>query len=252
MMTKIYLAVKVYATFHLLYELWVFLFRRKMYGLWDKLYRWARVIRIILRRWDKKLEAARLERRKRHEMREKRRKKEKTASHSVADCEVIGKTKSVYIPDPKKAREPVRSEPLPESDFIGEDEDISADDVDYTFTDDEDLSSDLTDADMQALMAPVETEPDPDFPTGIPISRISDAADVLMSGTDNMEKRMRTAETLFQLRDTDLFRLFAENICPQEELDMIITECLTDNGMRRVLNEDTLQISQTVDWDEYM
>ena len=82
----------------------------------------------------------------------------------------------------------MRSEPLPESDFIGEDEDISADDVDYTFTDDEDLSSDLTDADMQALMAPVETEPDPDFPTGIPISRISDAADVLMSGTDNMEK----------------------------------------------------------------
>lgn len=251
MMTKIYLAVKVYATFHLLYELWVFLFRRKIYGLWDKLYLWARVIRIILQRWDKKLEAARLERRKRHEMREKRRKKEKTVQHSVVDCEVIGKTKSVYIPDPKKAREPVRSEPLPESDFIGEDEDISADDVDYTFTDDEDLSSDLTDADMQALMAPVETEPDPDFPTGIPISRISDAADVLMSGTDNMEKRMRTAETLFQLRDTDLFRLFAENICPQEELDMIITECLTHNGERKTFNEDVPAIAQ-VNWDDYM
>lgn len=165
---------------------------------------------------------------------------------------MIGKTKSVYIPDPKKAREPVRSEPLPESDFIGEDEDISADDVDYTFTDDEDLSSDLTDADMQALMAPVETEPDPDFPTGIPISRISDAADVLMSGTDDMEKRMLTAETLFQLRDTDLFRLFAENICPQEELDIIIAECLTDNGERRVSNNDKSEISQTVNWDEYM
>ena len=102
MMTKIYLAVKVYATFHLLYELWVFLFRRKIYGLWDKLYRWARVIRIILQRWYQKLEAARIECRKRHEMREKRRKKEKTVPHSVVDCEVIGKTKSVYIPDPKK------------------------------------------------------------------------------------------------------------------------------------------------------
>lgn len=75
-MTKIYMAVKVYVTFHLLYELWVFLFHRKIYGLWDKLYRCARVIRIILRRWDKKLEAVRLERRKRHKMREKRRKKE--------------------------------------------------------------------------------------------------------------------------------------------------------------------------------
>lgn len=164
---------------------------------------------------------------------------------------MIGKTKSVYIPDPKKAKGPVRSEPLPESDFIGEDEDISADDVDYTFTDDADLSSDLTDADMQALMAPVETEPDPDFPTGIPISRISDAADVLMSRTDDMEKRLLTAETLFQLRDTDLFRLFAKNICPQEELDMIITECLADNGERKAFNEDVPTIAQ-VNWDDYM
>ena len=51
MMTKIYLAVTVDATFHLLYELWVFLYRRKIEGLWDKLYRWAREIRIILQRW---------------------------------------------------------------------------------------------------------------------------------------------------------------------------------------------------------
>lgn len=252
MMTKIYLAVKVYATFHLLYELWVFLFRRKIYGLWDKLYRWARVIRIILRRWDKKLEAARLERRNRHEMREKRRKKEKPTPHSVADCEVIGKTKSVYIPEPKKARAPMRSEPLPESDFIGEDEDISADDVYDTFTDDADLSSDLTDIEIQDLMAPVETEPDPDFPTGIPISKISDAADVLMSGSDDMEKRMLTAETLFQLRDTDLFKMFADNICPQEELDMIIAECLTDEGERKRFNDNAPEIPQTVNWDDYM
>lgn len=252
MMTKIYLAVKVYATFHLLYELWVFLFRRKIYGLWDKLYRWARVIRIILRRWDKKLEAARLERRNRHEMREKRRKKEKPTPHSVADCEVIGKTKSVYIPEPKKARAPMRSEPLPESDFIGEDEDISADDVYDTFTDDADLSSDLTDIEIQDLMAPVEIESDPDFPTGIPISRISDAADVLMSGSDDMEKRMLTAETLFQLRDTDLFQMFADNICPQEELDMIIAECLTDEGERKRFNDNAPEIPQTVNWDDYM
>lgn len=252
MMTKIYLAVRIYATIHLLYELWIYLFRCKAFGLWNKLYRWARIMRVIKWQCDKKLEAAGLERKKKHVKRESRRNIERPKVSSFSDCEVIGKTKSIYIPDPKKTKEPVRSEPLPKSDFIGEDEDISYDDVEYTVTDNGDLSSDLTDAEMQVLMAPVEIEPDLDFPTGIPISRISAAADVLMSGSDDMEKRMLTAETLFQLKDTDLFKMFAENICPQEELDMIIAECLTDEGERRMLNDNTPEISQTVNWDDYM
>lgn len=252
MMTKIYLAVRIYATFHLLYELWVFLFCRKMYGLWDRLYRWSRIIRMKMWHWRKKRTAARLERRKRHDMRNKRKKKEKPTAVPTAGCEVIGKTKSVYIPDPKKAKEPVRSEPLPESDFICEDGEISADDVDDILTGNDDISTELTESEMQELMAPGDIEPDPDFPTGIPIDRISDAADILLSGTDDIGKRMIAAETLFQLKDTDLFDLFAENISSQEEMDLIIAECLTEKGERKNITEEEPDMHQEVNWDEYM
>lgn len=251
MMTKIYLAVRIYATFHLLYELWVVLFHRKMYGLWDKLYRRARIIRIIIWHWHKKLKAARLQREKIHNACNKR-KKEKLEIETANDYDVIGRTKTVYLPDPKKAHEPVRSEPLPDSGFIGEDEDISSDDVEDAIMDNDDISPVLTASEMQELMAPAESEPDPDFPTGISIDRIRDAADVLLSGSDDMKKRMLTAETLFQLRETDLFRLFAENICPQEELDMIILECLTDKGERKTITDYETENQQHVNWDDYM
>ncbi len=251
MMTEIYLAVRIYATIHLLHALWIFLFRRRMYGLWDKMYRRARIMRLWIWRWHKKMKAARLQHKKKHDARDNR-KKRKTEMESVHSCDVIGRTKTVYLPDPKKAYEPVRSEPLPESGFIGEDEDILSDDVEYNIMDNDDLSPVLTASEMQELMAPVETESDSDFPTGIPIDRISVAADVLLSGSDDKDKRILTAETLFQLKDTDLFRLFAENICPQEELDMIISECLTENGERKTITDYETENRQQVNWDEYM
>lgn len=251
MMTKIYLTVRIYATIHLLHALWIFLFRRRMYGLWDKLYRRARIMRLWIWRWHKKLKAARLQRKKKHNARNERKNK-KHEMESVHPCDVIGRSKTVYLPDPKRAHEPVRSEPLPDSDFIGEDEDISYDDVEDAIMDNDNSSPALTASEIEELMAPAESETDPDFPTGIPIDRIRAAADVLLSGSDDKDKRMLTAETLFQLKDTDLFRLFAENICPQEELDMIISECLTDKGERKNITDYETENHQPINWDEYM
>ena len=104
MMTKIYLAVRIYATIHLLYELWIYLFRRKAFGLWNKLYRWARIMRVIKWQCDKKLEAARLERKKKHVKRESHRNIERPKVSSFSDCEVIGKTKVSIFPILKKRR----------------------------------------------------------------------------------------------------------------------------------------------------
>ena len=251
MMTKIYLAVRIYATIHLFHALWIFLFRRKIYGLWDKLYRWARIMRVWVWLRHKKLTAARLKRKRLHDAHINR-KNGKTEMVSTRVCDVIGRTKTVYLPDPGKAHEPIRSEPLQESGFIGEDEELSSDDVEEAIMDSNGLSPALTDSEMQELMAPAESEPDPDFPTGISIDRISDAADALLSGSDDMTRRILTAETLFQLKDTDLFKLFAENICPEEELDMIISECLTDNGERKNITGYETEKPQHVNWDEYM
>ena len=53
MEAKIYLAVKVICTLFVFYHLWVFLFCRKIYGLWDKLHNWARIARVRLWKYRK-------------------------------------------------------------------------------------------------------------------------------------------------------------------------------------------------------
>ena len=66
MEAKIYLAVKVICTLFVFYHLWVFLFCRKIYGLWDKLHNWARIARVRLWKYRKTrmAEKAKRERRK--------------------------------------------------------------------------------------------------------------------------------------------------------------------------------------------
>ena len=49
MEAKIYFAVKVVCALFVFYHLWVFLFCRKIYGLWDKLHNWARIARVRLK-----------------------------------------------------------------------------------------------------------------------------------------------------------------------------------------------------------
>ena len=69
MMTKIYLTVNIICAVYILYRLWFFLFRRKAEGLWDRLYRWARIIRIMMWRWHEIRMVAKAERRKRRTVR---------------------------------------------------------------------------------------------------------------------------------------------------------------------------------------
>ena len=66
MEVKIYFAVKVLCALFVFYHLWVFLFCRKIYGLWDKLHNWARITRVRLWNYRKKRMAdkAKRERRK--------------------------------------------------------------------------------------------------------------------------------------------------------------------------------------------
>ena len=66
MEVKIYFAVKVLCALFIFYHLWVFLFCRKIYGLWDKLHNWARITRVRLWKYRKKrmAEKAKRERRK--------------------------------------------------------------------------------------------------------------------------------------------------------------------------------------------
>ena len=249
MMNNIYLAVRVYATFHLLYELWIFLFRRKMHGLWDKLYRQARIMRIFFRRWRKKLRAARLERKKRHKMRKK--KKEVPKRVPVTDCDVIGKTKTVYIEAPIKVRkEPIRSEPLPESDFIGEDDEISSDDVE----DNLDSLTDDTDDELKELIEPPLSEPDPYFSQSMTYEDIHNMAEVLSGRESDEDKRTRAAEALNNIQDTDFFNFLVELDESREKVEALMREHFDEDGKprKKVPIETDTEAATDFDWNLYV
>ena len=251
MMIKLYLAVKIYATFHLLYELWIFLFRRKMYGLWDKLYRRARIMRVCIRRRRKKQIAARLERQKRHEMRGKKKKEETPNKIPVADYDVIGKTKTVYIQDPLKSRiEPMRSEPLPESDFISEDDEISSDDVE----DNLDSLTDVADDELKELMEPSLSEPDPDFSQSMTYEDIHNMAEVLSGRESDEDKRTRAAEALNNIQDSDFFNFIVELAESRERVEALMREHFDEDGepRKKVPAETDTEVATDFDWDLYV
>lgn len=249
MMTKLYMAVRVYAAFHLLHELWIFLFRHEMYGLWDRLYRLARIMRVWLRHRRKKLRAARLECAKRHDMRRKREKEETPGRIPVPEHDVMGKTKTVYIEDPQKARtEPVRSEPLPESDFIGEEDEISVDDVEYN----SDAVPDMDDAELQELMEPLLSEPDPDFSRSMTYDDIQNMADVL-SGKESEERNLvRAAETIHDIQDSDFYEFLRREAANRKKIEALMREYFDENGEPRKKTAGETDDVTGFDWSLYV
>ena len=126
MEAKIYFTVKLVCAVFIFRHLWIFIFNREMYGIWEKVYRWMRIVRFNLWKYRKK----RSEQKKREANKKAKRRKKTDAQNrqtvqpsSVVTEDVIGKTKIVYLEDPEVARKtPTRSEPM-EKEPIEEDED---------------------------------------------------------------------------------------------------------------------------------
>lgn len=51
---KIYFIVKIACAIFILWHLWIFIFNRQMYGIWNKIYRLMRIVRIRLWKYRKK------------------------------------------------------------------------------------------------------------------------------------------------------------------------------------------------------
>ncbi len=243
--TYLYLTVKTISVVYILYKFWNFMFSRKTDGLWDSLYLRARIIRYIIWRWRKKLKADRLEREKRHGMRNKCAKKEDPKAAPAADCEVIGKTRSVYIPDPKKAKEPVSSEPMPESDFIGEDEDISADDVD-------DKLEPVTDDELQELMEPGLSEPDSDFSQAMTYEDLNNMVAVASGANKDEADTLRAVETLYSVRLSDIYEFILNESDNKERIERLMRERFEEEGTSH--DPPVLQKKETsgFDWSQYV
>ena len=211
----VYFTVKAVCAVYILCHLWTFIFHRHMYGIWD--------------RRQRKEEAERRARRKARRRKpetDKSKGKTETAvpSSSSDDDDVIGKTKVIYLEDPKVARmTPTRSEPM-EKIPLEEDEDIGSDDV-------EQENKGLTEEEREELMAPVDAEPDPDFNTALTIEEINNVAEVLTSGIVDEQKALRAARTIhYKLSETEILAFLTDKLSNLEKGNGLLDKYL---GNRR-------------------
>lgn len=232
MEAKIYFAVKFLCAVFIFYRLWIFIFSKKMYDSWDKVYRMMRIVRIRLWKYRKEYR----ERRSKNASKKARRKKavveakvsqempETMARSSSDDNDVIGKTKIVYLEDPEVARKkPTRSEPLIKEP-IEEDEEISPDDVVRE-------NGGLTEEEKTELMAPVDAEPDPEFNTAMTFEEMNNVAEVLTSDTEDKQKVLRASMTIYhKLSGTEILNILENEIGCQHKIESLLNEYLDEAG----------------------
>lgn len=188
---------------------------------------------------------AKAEWRKRRTVRNQKKKKEAAAVAPSTYCEVIGKTKSVYIPDPKKAKEPVRSEPLPESDFIGEDDDISADDVD-------DILEPMDEEDLQKLMEPGLSEADPDFSQAMTYDDINNMVAVASGANKDETDTIRAVETLYSIRQSDIYEFILSESDNKDRIERLMNERFDEKAAPNKHSERLETQTSVFDWSQYV
>ena len=241
MEAKIYFAVKVVCALVVFYRLWVFLFCRKIYGLWDKLHNWARIARVGLWKYRKKRmeDKAKRERRKKIYCKdlptdsskpiqaETPQKVEESPPVDDDPNEVMGKSKIIYYEDINAARTtPTHSLELKQVE-LPVDKDINPDDVEDYFK----PQKGLTEEDMKELMEPDGILPDPDFDTSMTYEEMNNMVDVLNSDTHSDENGIRAAQTIFhKLPGTELLRLIENELADQQKIDRLLFDYLDEFG----------------------
>ena len=200
----IYLAVRIVCTLYLFYDLWMFLFRRRINGLWDGQYDKVGVNKVD----------------KSHDI-------ENNTPDDDDPNEVIGKSKIIYYLDSEAARKnPTRSLELRSIEIEVED-DINPDDVEDDFV----SQTFLTEDDRLELMNSEGMMPDPDFDTSLTFEEMSDIVDVLKSDSPDERKSILAATTIHhKLADTVIFDFLVNKVSNEDRVNRLLGECLDENG----------------------
>lgn len=251
MAEKIYFVVKIVCLIFILWHLWIFIFNRQMYGIWNKIYRLMRIVRIRLWKYRKK----RMKQKARNARKKARRKKlvakpdtppNDLSAIFYATDDVIGKTKIVYLEDPEVVRKtPTRSEPM-KKEPIEEDAEINPEDVIRE-------EKGLTEEEKEELMAPVDAQSDPDFDTAMTFEDISNVADVLMSEAPDEQKAIHAASTIHhKMQDTVILSFLTDKLSNQEKIHRLLNECLDDSGRPLARRKSTSKKMKTFDINEFV
>ncbi len=158
--------------------------------------------------------------------------------------EVMGKSNIIYYEDPEVARKtPIRSLELKEVE-LPVDEGIKSEDVEDNFVQRERLSED----DMQELMSS-ESIPDPEFSEACTFEQLGNVADVLLNKTTDKDKVITVAETLYMLKDSDIYHFFSTSVSMEKQVDKLIRDNLDTSGHR----SNGMQSGRTaIDWTKFM
>ena len=201
-MKAIYLVVRIGCMLYVLYRLWMVLFRYGMFGIWGRL-----VNRADAAAWA--IEP------------------EKADGHRTED--VIGQTHVVYIEAPYSAPAavPVRSEELPPSDFLGEEEEIPEDAVANTLSD---TSSTAPPNEEELYEDAAQTPLDTEFSRGLTYDEISNVVGVLKTTPADVDRTLAAARTIFNLKNPDLFEFFTPQADNTAAVENLLNGYLDANG----------------------
>ena len=229
METYFYFSVKTVCCGYLFYRLWIFLFRQRIYGLWEDMAKYL--------------------------PKKKEKPTEPVTASKDDDNEVIGKTNIVYLEDPEIAcKVPARSEPLPPAEEMEEEEDIAADDVESTFTGNP--PGGLSEEEKAELMSDYVSEVDEDFSTGMTYEDMMNAVGVLTEENRNTndEKVIRTVKSIYDIRQTEIFDFFTTEVSNIELVESLFKECLDEYGepLPQRKKEAPPESEEKFDWDKFV
>lgn len=205
METYIHYIIRLAVCGYVLYRIWIILFGRRLFGLWDK---------IPMRPPKGTPEPAR------------------TAVTEKEMTNVVGKTMVVYLDDPElAAKVPAHSEKLEPSGFIGEEPDIPDDEVEsYLSARPETPEEVLEEQERFEVMDDPAPGLDPDFSTGLTFEEMANAVGVLTVATDNEKQIIEAAKTIYSIRSTDLFEFFTKEVSNLDNVEKLMSDCLNDDG----------------------
>lgn len=217
-----YFAVKAACFAYLAWRLWNALFRRQLFGIWARLF----------------------------ELQQRQNDRDFISSKETSEGSVLGRTNFVYLEASTEAAVvPERSEELPRNDLTNEELDIDAGDVESSLAND---AVAMPPSEEELYSDEHETVPlDAEFSRGMTFNEIANAVEVLSTTTEDRAKTLAAAQTIFNLKNTELFEFFATQVSNTAAVDRLLAEYLDNNGrplQNRVPSSDKISNFQ---WKYY-
>ena len=168
-------------------------------------------------------------------------------SVSSSEDGIIGASRYVYLDeDAGKTVAPFMSQPL-ESDFIGEEEDVSQEDVECTLP-----------LEKMKFLREVQEEQDAESPDVESISPVLSSRDMEVLGDylthqkdADEEKAIQAARVLFSIRQTSLIDVFLSNIENSGIIEELIDRYLDEDGNPKLLKHNDVNRNSS-DWQKYI